>query len=389
MKRSIILMLLIAAALLFVACQPKEVTSAKVYIQQNNYPDALNQLREAAEMYPDNANVYDLLGQVYGQLDSLEQMDKAFDRALELNPSLEDEIKKWRESKSAVAFNNGLSDSKKENFKEAAEWYRLAIQLDEENINAWKNLGATYYNLDKPNKALDAYSTAFELDPTDVPIALEVAQSHIDNNTPEEAQKAIDILEQAKQQDSENIDIFILQNRAYEIAGNKEKAAEVLLQASEMNPENEAVNFYIAKMYYDQDDFSKAADFFQRYVNVAKNDTSGYFNLAVALTQAERFDDGIRVGKIMIERFPGFADGWDLYAIALVKSDNVEDKAIANVISSVGSGLAKIKEGDADGAIHELQPAIRDAGMKSKLPSIIEQGPGDEETKAKVLEAIK
>jgi Flp pilus assembly protein TadD len=44
------------------ACDPPEITSAKVYLQQNNSQAAEEQLKLAIEKYPDNSQAYMLLG---------------------------------------------------------------------------------------------------------------------------------------------------------------------------------------------------------------------------------------------------------------------------------------------------------------------------------------
>ena len=49
--------LILVAMVLFSSCQTKNLTSAKIYIQQDNWTNALKQLELAVEATPENAEV--------------------------------------------------------------------------------------------------------------------------------------------------------------------------------------------------------------------------------------------------------------------------------------------------------------------------------------------
>ncbi|RKZ34100.1 hypothetical protein DRQ33_02905, partial [bacterium] len=76
---------IISLCVIFIGCQSPEMTSAKVYIQQKDYSSALVQLKKEMANNPTNAEAYFYAGQIYGELDSLDQMVKMFDKAEQLD----------------------------------------------------------------------------------------------------------------------------------------------------------------------------------------------------------------------------------------------------------------------------------------------------------------
>jgi Flp pilus assembly protein TadD len=61
------LALALAASIGLWACQSKEVTSAKVYIQQGDWNKAIEQLQIAVQTYPNDPEAHYLLGRGYAE----------------------------------------------------------------------------------------------------------------------------------------------------------------------------------------------------------------------------------------------------------------------------------------------------------------------------------
>ena len=57
-KISFVFVLLLACLFVLDACDPPEMTSAKVYLQQNNLQAAEEQLLQAIQKCPDSAQAY-------------------------------------------------------------------------------------------------------------------------------------------------------------------------------------------------------------------------------------------------------------------------------------------------------------------------------------------
>ncbi|MFP4459675.1 MAG: tetratricopeptide repeat protein [Candidatus Zixiibacteriota bacterium] len=388
MKKIALIALLGLFLILLSGCNPKEITSAKVYIQQKNFEDALVQLQQASEKYPGNANAHYLLGQVYAELDSFEQMNEAFDKTLAVDSSYAEEIKDWRQSTAADAFNRGVKYSKREQWEDALEWYELSTKINPDNSNFWKNLGYTYTKLDQPDKAIETYKKALEHDPTDLPIALETARFYLSTEKPENARKAIEVLENIQEHYPDSAHVYIQLGEAYSVAEQQDKAIATLEKAQQLDPDNALLAFRLGAEFYDIENYDKAADNFGKYIEENEQDTSGYFNLMIALSNAKRFEDGIKIGKIMTEKFPGFPAGWERYAVMLAQGGkSKEDKVLGVIALSIAEGLKAIEEGDAQKAIDVLKD-VKTSSIKDRLPKIIEQAKGDEAVKQKVLDSL-
>src|SRR3972149_5220409 len=88
-------------------CGSTELTSAKLYIQQNNFDKALESLLRETEKNPKSDEGFFLLGVVYGGKQQYEDMMKAFDKSLAISKNYESNINESQQYYWANAFNLG------------------------------------------------------------------------------------------------------------------------------------------------------------------------------------------------------------------------------------------------------------------------------------------
>ncbi|MDG2433136.1 tetratricopeptide repeat protein, partial [Flavobacterium sp.] len=70
------------------------------------------------------------------------------------------------ENKKALEYYSlGLKASTKENFEQAADYFKKAVQEDPEFAFAWDNLGISYRHLNDYDKAIEAYNKSIAIDP--------------------------------------------------------------------------------------------------------------------------------------------------------------------------------------------------------------------------------
>ncbi len=389
MKRLVLFALVLSGIIFFIGCQPAEITSAKVYLQQKNNSAALEQLKKATEKYPTNAYAFNLKGQIYGDMDSLEQMDKAFDKAVELDPKYKQEIEKWRKSKSSEAFNKGLRASQKDKHEDALAWYKTSVVADPDNPNAWKNIGYTYAKLNNETESRKAYEKALELDPKDESIALEVIRFYIAEKNETGYNNALKLLRKALEHNPKSSLLELEAGEVFSALGKHDSAIFHMEKAAELDPQNPAIYFNIGATCYNAEDYANAAKYLEMYITKAPDDTNCYVNLISALSLSERFADGIKIAKLMTDRFPGVADGWEQYAIMLARgSDSKEDKLLGVAAISIANAIRKIESGDADGAVKELKDAKSIESVKSRLNDIVKQTSGKEEVKQAVISKL-
>ncbi|MCX5692604.1 MAG: tetratricopeptide repeat protein, partial [Candidatus Omnitrophica bacterium] len=61
-----------------------------IYVDERQYESALEELKKILEEEPDNAEVYERLGNVYNLMGDTDLAMEMFSKAVELNPRMED-----------------------------------------------------------------------------------------------------------------------------------------------------------------------------------------------------------------------------------------------------------------------------------------------------------
>lgn len=158
-KITVILALVLTGLFFLDACDPPEITSAKVYLQQNNPKAAEEQLLLAVEKYPDNAQAYLLLGTaIYRPAKRFDEAKTMLEKAKQIDPTkakeVEDNIKGiWAEihTDGANHFNNALKAflpmEKDSLLQLAAKNFARALDFKSDEILTYNGLVKAYYIL--------------------------------------------------------------------------------------------------------------------------------------------------------------------------------------------------------------------------------------------------
>ncbi len=109
---------------------------ALVYLERGEHRRAADDINMVLAMEPDNALAHDLSGLAYLEADSPEAAEKAFEQAMELDPTL-----------ATAAFNLGVIRQQELRYQEALILFSRAIELDE-------GLDMAYFNRALVHKAM-------------------------------------------------------------------------------------------------------------------------------------------------------------------------------------------------------------------------------------------
>ncbi|MFA7709820.1 MAG: tetratricopeptide repeat protein [Candidatus Neomarinimicrobiota bacterium] len=159
--KKIVVFFVLLMTCLFVldACDPPEITSAKVYLQQNNLEAAEEQLLLAIQKYPDNAQAYLLMGTlIYRPAKRFNEAKKMFEKAKELDPTkakeCDDNIKGiWAElhTEGANLFNSALKAflpfEKDSLLRLAADEFIRALEFKDDETPTYNGLIKCFYIL--------------------------------------------------------------------------------------------------------------------------------------------------------------------------------------------------------------------------------------------------
>lgn len=174
LRNEFLIVLFISLIFLSSCIQAPEVTSAKVYIQQDNIKLAKEQLEIAKRKYPDNAEVYYLLStQIYGPQGQLDKAYKAIEKAVELDPNYKSKANNIKEriwakyhNRGVTKFNSAIDETipsmKKSLLQEAADNFKKALKIKDTSKKTYTGLIMCYQALDETDKVIKYSNEATE-----------------------------------------------------------------------------------------------------------------------------------------------------------------------------------------------------------------------------------
>lgn len=190
-------------------------------------PESIESFRRVVNLAPDNATGHLDLGSSFYLLGDFEHAAEAWRKSIELEPS------------ASAYMNVGSSYFFLGQFDDAAEMYEKASKLAPDDFEVWGSLGDAYrYTDENQALALPAYEKATELGED----LLEISQS----------------------------DALIIAPLAQYHAhyGNRERAAELIVMALELEPENIYVQYFSAVTYIRLGDNEKAISAIEKAVQL-------------------------------------------------------------------------------------------------------------------------
>ncbi len=271
--------LALVASVSFWACQSKEVTSAKVYIQQGDWDKAIEQLELAVQTYPDDPEAHYLLGRGYGEKGKFKEMNAEFDKSLKISPKFEQQIRITREKYWVDNFNRGVNFIKAGQTEKALEAFKTAILLDPSKPEAYKNLAYAYIRMNNADEAIAAYQNLLKVAPDDEEAMVSLGNLYYNKK---EYQKAIDILQKVVEMDPDNVDAIANIALAYDFMGQREKALNFYKEAIAKHPEDKDLRFNYGRLFFLSEEYDKAIEQFQKVLELSPDDLEAYLNIANA-----------------------------------------------------------------------------------------------------------
>ncbi len=257
--------------MLFTACQTKEVTSAKVYIQQDNWDKAIEQLEMAVELYPTDPEAFYLLGEGMAQKQNWERMNEMFEKSLKIAPTFEQQIKNTREKNWVNQFNSGVSKLNNNNVEGALENFRTAKVIDSSRVEVYKTLGITYTRVDSLEKAKDSFRKVLEIEPDNKDAFVGLANIHFQLK---EYDKVVEVETRALEVDPDDKDAIANLALAYDYLGEFDKAKETYEKALEKNPGDIDLLFNLARLHFMNSEYDEAIELFNQVLAANPDDFS-------------------------------------------------------------------------------------------------------------------
>lgn len=301
-----------------------EITSAKVYINQQNYDKALEQAKLATEKVPDNAEAWFVLGDSYGYKKMYSEMNDAFKKSLTISPQFKEQIDVRLEKCYRDIFTDGINEINNGQLDQAAESFTLCTELLPNRADAYKNLGYTYAQGNKDSLAIDAYIKSFELDSTDMSTQKVIGILYSRNGEHEKCIEAMNMILANSDPTSVNYSEALYQLAlSYDLLGQRDKAIEIYAEAIEKQTDEESKRnllFNLGRLYFNSSDYEKAAECFLKVIESDPTDFDATFNTGNSYLQLKNYPEAIQYLEKAIELRPDNASAWNNLGIAAIQS---------------------------------------------------------------------
>lgn len=303
----VLLSVFVVALFLLTSCQPPEITSAKVYFQQDNIEKAKEQLEIAKEKYPDNPEVYYLLAsKVYGPQGELDKASKHLDKAAELSPEYKDKatqfkLKIWAnyQNRAVKKFNDALDaifpEVKDSLLLVAAGDFEKALEISDTSKSTYTGVVQCYYQMgdssavqkyanramnkgifdeniltaytatfDSPDAALAEINSILEEHPDFMQLKLQKVTFLVKQ---ERYEDALELGQKLLEEDPDNKNLRFLLAQVHMRNGNIEQATQEYQKVLKQNPDDPAVLVRIAQAYFESENYGQAEEYSRRYIS--------------------------------------------------------------------------------------------------------------------------
>lgn len=282
MKKSYALIALlfgVVSALFFFGCQSKEVTSAKVYIQQNDWDKAIEQLEQAVKLYPADAEAHFLLGQGYAEKKRWQDMNKEFDASLAVAPTFQQQITSTREKNWVDVFNDGVKKVNSGDLTGAIKSFETSLVINQKHTESYQNLAYAFTKNEQIEKATETYLNWLTVDPGNVVAMKALGAIYFDQK---EFDKALEVYQKILKLTPDDVDAIAYIAMLYDNKGEPDKAVEYYQKALEKRPEDTDLIFNLGRYFYMKSQYDQAIEQFRKVIQLSPDDFDATVNVGNA-----------------------------------------------------------------------------------------------------------
>lgn len=332
MKRiSLLLISMLVLAVMLSSCRPPELEGAFVDYNAGRLDNAMKLALEATQKYPDNAEAWYLLGDLYGKKDNYAGMVKAYDKSLSLSQQFAKKIELNKKYYFQTAFNSGVtnynaftkiedreSEQAKATLKKAISYFNSA-NLIKQDYRAVSLAGLSFTLMGERDSALAYYTKLTKINPDTADGWISVGNIHfIDGHY----KKAAKYLKKALEIEPENVEALTLISQSYDLSGDREHAISAYQAAMVANKEEKAFPFNLGLLYIKmagedsieettkKDYLQKSITNFATVIALDKEMKEPYELKSTAEIQLGKFDDALATLNMAVEHFPNEGSLW-------------------------------------------------------------------------------
>ena len=273
------------------------ISAAESALEDQNYDQALQSVNTEIDNNPKNAEAYRLKGEIlYQQAQNTEaperraeilgEMMSAYDRATEINPEIEDQVRLrliqtyGQEFERGVkAYNKAQKQGDPAAYREAAGYLEGASKIRPDSASAPLYQAFAYINAGDPGKAVDPMRRAVEAGADSASNYVILSQLYQQND---QADEAIALLEEATTKYPDNAELQSQLLNAYVRSGDTERAMTAYEEAIERNPQNATYRYNYGSMLLNAERYDEAIEQLTRALEMKPGNVNAQYNLGAA-----------------------------------------------------------------------------------------------------------
>ncbi|MBN8705329.1 MAG: tetratricopeptide repeat protein [Bacteroidetes bacterium] len=267
-------------------CGSKEMTSAKMYVNQKQYDKALAAINAEIAKNPANAEAYFIKGNVLFETKQQIEMAEAYRAGMKIGFTADQKIA--AESKIRNAWGNSINDGIKamnkgsenpDNYRIAIDYFRKAATVLPDSSLSYYNIAISNYNSQNYNEVLSALKEYHAKKPaTQETINLAL----LAYNNLKDFDGALAYLNGFKTSKTVNSN-WVFENIAqtYISAGKADQALQAFIDASNASPQNEVLKYNIGVLYLNREDYTNSIKYFEEAVAIKTDYREAQYNLGV------------------------------------------------------------------------------------------------------------
>ncbi|MFC1627586.1 tetratricopeptide repeat protein [Gemmatimonadota bacterium] len=287
---------------LAVGCAPPEITSAKLYMNSQNYTGARETLEKAVALYPENAEVHRIFGDLEAMEKNWPEAKRHYDLARGLSPIQKVAVDQLLEGYWQQFYNDGYAFIQRQDYEEAIISTTNATIMIPERASAWTNLGAIYGNMGEYEMAVEMYSKVLEYDPGNTMARQNIGFMRYNALDYAEAVRFLEPLTEEYISDPGFVQILGL---SYGYLERRGEALALYERAIELDPDNLVNHMNLAVLYVQQGEHDKAEPHYLRVIELNPFDVEAMLQLADALLKREDEDNASIYLEKAMELDPG------------------------------------------------------------------------------------
>ena len=326
---------LVACVPVLTGCQSSSLTAGKLYIEQEKYDQARQQLELAVAEKPGDPEAFFHLGRVCGLQGDYPAMADAFDRAQDLDSRFDEQIAEERRRYGARIYNDGVRAASGDDpdLEAARRHFALAVRVLPEELMAWRNLAVIDYQLGDLEGAVAGFEHVVSQAPDDTSTYRMLGDLHLSQRRYEEAGRCFE--EVLKHGDHQGALVHLAMVRMDQ--DRPAEAGELLRRVLAVNPDCFQCHFTLGNLHWSAEEYEVARGHFERAVDLDDGDADARFNLAITYLALEELDLALPLLERLSTELPENASVWrELGRIYALRARIEESKAAYETATALG-----------------------------------------------------